>query len=262
MKCIYWNTKQITTIDYIIDIIEQENPDVFFLSEINVNTILSNTIALNKISFEHFPNPGCDRVIIIKNKKFSINLGRQSTYYSTVICPEQNIFLISVHLPSQMFQSFDGLKGFMRNFRAEIDQEIGSSITENILIIGDFNINPFEKPMIDFDGFAASNSINFRAKITHLSIEKTLYYNPTWQLYSRTYFPGSKHFNRPSGSAYDIIEHHYLDQVVLSHCLTKNIVTEKIDVVEKTAKFVFFDKLNYKIKISDHLPLTYDFNIK
>jgi hypothetical protein len=127
--------------------------------------------------------------------------------------------------------------------------------------MGDFNINPFEKPMIDFDGFGASNSIKLRKEAVHLQKRKALYYNPTWILYRENSFPGTKYFKRPSGSSFDILEHHFLDQVVLSYQMSQNIIFENINVLRKTKNFTLFNISTNSIDFSDHLPLIYEYKI-
>lgn len=261
MKCIYWNTRNMTTLDWVIDLINQEHPEFFFLSEISEETIESEQDKINEIGYQYFPNPGCERVKIICKQDISVELGLQTRYY-TAIKTESEINLIAVHLPSLMFQNFDSLKEFIRDFRTNIDAEIGTSLDERILIIGDFNVNPFEKPMIDFDGFLASNSTNSRPEITHLGKTKQLYFNPTWQLYNRVHFPGTKHFKRPTGSSYDILEFHYLDQVVISQKLKVDKSDDQIYVIEETDKFDYLNKTKNTIQNSDHLPLIYNITLK
>ncbi|SFT15812.1 Exonuclease III [Sphingobacterium wenxiniae] len=259
MKLIYWNSKKQSDFKTIECILGEENPDILFLSESNKNLFEDNKFYLELIDYEHFENPGCQRVIILKKKNLKLSLAIQSPFYTSVKCLDNNIFIISVHLPSQMFQHMDGLKSHIRLFRQDIDSLIGDSSKVDIIVIGDFNVNPFEKPMIDFDGFAASNSVNLRKKITHLQNTKELYYNPTWKLYRENSFPGTKYFRRPSASAYDVLEHHFLDQVVVSYSLSQKIIEEKIKVLEETTTKVFFDKMTSSILESDHLPLIYEF---
>jgi len=259
MKCIYWNTKNISEIDRVIEIATQENPDLIFLSETSIELLNVNSDQLDKIGYEYFPNPGCERVIILKRKVIDIELGLQTRYYTSLKITGINTHIISVHLPSQMFQHMDALKEFIRDFRTNIDSEIGSSLTERILIIGDFNVSPFDKAMIDFDGFVATNSINARSEITHLGKNRSTYYNPTWQLYSRNYFPGTKHFKRPSGSSYDVLEFHYLDQVVISQRLRQDMATDNIEIIENAESHSFFDKTKNMIEGSDHSPIMYEF---
>ena len=261
MKIIYWNTKYNSDYLTIKDILVDESPDLLFLSETNNNIITSNNPELLSINYEHFENPGCSRIIILKKKGLRLSIGRQDAYYSSVKEITTGVIFISVHLPSQMFQSMDGLKSYIRSFRNEIDAEFGNSSQKDILIIGDFNVSPFEKPMIDFDGFSASNSKKLSKVATHLKTKKELYYNPTWSLYINNNFPGTIYFKRPSNSSYDILEHHLLDQVVISYSLNRKLISEFINILKVTSNKTFFDKSTNTVKISDHLPLIYEYKI-
>lgn len=258
MKFLYWNTNNINTLDEIIDLLSQEKPHIFFLSEISELTLNDNITNLETIGYKLLLNPGCLRVRIIYKIDIDLELGIQNKYFTHVKLSEQNAHIISLHLPSQMFQHMDSLKEFIRDFRNKIDTNIGSPEEQNIIIIGDFNVNPFEKPMIDFDGFSATNSIKSRKKITHLGKQKSLYYNPTWKLYNNNDFPGTKYFRRPSASSYDIIEHHFLDQVVISPKLLEIISNEDIKVITQSSKYKYFSNEINSILISDHLPLSYE----
>lgn len=262
MKSIYWNTNNIKTFSGIDNLLKHKTPDLLFLSEIEDKLIEDNDKKLAKLGYEHFENPGCDRVSIIKKTTLLADLKFQNHYYTSLKEKTTDTYFISIHLPSQMFQHMKALKEFIRDFRNDIDDEIGSSLDKNIIVIGDFNVNPHEEPMIDFDGFLATNSINTRKTITHLDKKRTTYYNPTWQLYSRKKFPGTKAFNRPSGSSYDILEYHFLDQVVISQHLLSNIVGENIEVIEKTKNINFYDEKKNSAVESDHLPLMYQFKLK
>ncbi len=261
MKSIYWNTKDIKDLDRVLDLLAKESPEIMFLAETDENVIVAQESQLTKINYQFFPNPGCERVKIIKRFDFDIELSLQSRYYSAVFIKDLKIYLISVHLPSLLFQHMDSLKEFIREFRTSVDAEIGSSLDTNILFIGDFNVNPFEKPMIDFDGFLATNSVKAKGEITHLGKRKASYYNPTWQLYSRKNFPGTKYYKRPSGASYDILEFHYLDQVLVSQYLKNQIIDERIEVIEKSDNYTFFNIADNSVEGSDHLPILYEFKI-
>jgi len=259
MKFIFWNVKNRLNIEIILEILKHESPGLLFLAEAGKVLKNEDIERIQKTDYEYLDNPGCDRIRIIKKKDLKISLSKQSDYYSSL--KYENVVIISVHLPSQMYQHMDGLKRYFRDLRTELDSEFGSSIEKDIVIVGDFNVNPFEKPLIDFDGFSASNSIKLNKEATHLKTKKALYYNPTWMLYSNAKFPGTKYFKRPSASAFDILEHHFLDQVIISYSMSQKVIYQKIELLEKTTNYTFFDQVTNSIKISDHLPLIYEYKI-
>lgn len=262
MKTIFWNTKNINDFKIVLSILKDESPDFLFLAEFNKDYFSSFNDDLNNLDYEHFLNPGCEKIIIIKKKKFlDIELSIQHNDYSALYIKALDIYIISLHMPSQMAYSLDALKYNLSEFKFEFENHIGNSEQKSILLIGDFNVNPFESPIINYDGLSATNTTNFNVIKKHRGSENHIYYNPTWKLYSNNNFPGTFKKSRPSNSVFDVIDHHYLDQVILSHKLLKRIVKEDINTIIKTSEFDIFDITSNRIKHSDHLPIKYELEI-
>ena len=258
MKIIYWNANKNTEIKLICEMLLENIPDILFLSEINESFLNSNSLALKSIGYKIYPNPGCERVKIIIAGNTIISLGLQNKFFTSVLT-QDGLYIISVHFPSQMYNHMDGQKYNLRNFRNNIDGIIGSSNTTPILIIGDMNVNPYEPAMVNYDGFMASNSLKSRETIKYIEEYRETYYNPTWRLYTEPNFPGTKKFPRPSGSSFDIIEFHFLDQVVISNNLKNKIVIDELKLIKETTNFKLYNKRYNRIDYSDHLPLQYEF---
>ena len=164
-------------------------------------------------------------------------------------------------MPSQMAYNLDALKYNISEFKFEFENHIGNSNEKNILIIGDFNVNPFESPMVNYDGMSATNTTRFNVIKKFRGRDNHIYYNPTWKLYLDNEFPGTFLKKRPSNSVFDVIDHHYLDQVILSFKLKENLISENINTLKKTPEYEFCDSIRNKILISDHLPLKYEFEL-
>jgi exonuclease III len=257
MDVLFWNACKSSNYSLLAEILHNFKPDLFFLAEFSINNSILDIF--EELGYTLIEAPGCKRVVtfILNTRKFK--LGLQSAYYSNILC--DNIHFIAVHFPSQLYNNLDGLKNNLKNFRDIIDDKIGSSNKREILIIGDFNVNPFETPMINFDGFSAINCINARSTVTYIEQIRETYYNATWRLYSNNKFPGTTKYNRPSGYSFDILEHHFLDQVLLSNKLKNEILEDEIQVINKTSNYSFLID-NKKVVHSDHLPLLYKFKVK
>lgn len=260
MKIIYWNTNKNQNINLLCELLQENLPDIFFVSEIDESYLTDNQHLLEGLGYRPFPNPGCERVKIIISIKLTISLGLQNKFFTHVIA-EEDLNIISVHFPSQMYNHMDGQKYNLKHFRDKIDNLIGSSNTTPIIVIGDMNVNPYEPAMVNYDGFMASNSNKARQTIKYIEDYRETYYNPTWRLYVESEFPGTKKFPRPSGSSFDIIEFHFLDQVVLSNKFLSKIISDDLGLVKGTANFKFYNKKYNRIDYSDHLPLSYEFKI-
>lgn len=255
----YWNTNGFKDIKAYQELLVEYAPDILFTSETSEELVNNFHSDLDAVGYIHKENPGCERVKIFARKDLSCELGIQNKFYTSLIV--DNITIISVHLPSQMFHHLESLRDYLRKFRSRIDSEIGNSSEKSVLIIGDVNVNPYEPAMVNFDGFMATNSIKARDKIKTIDNEdaREPYYNPSWRLYSNNTFPGTKKFPRPSGSSYDIIEFHLLDQVLLSIKLKDSIEADKIEIVASTSNFKLLNEKYNRVDYSDHLPLFYQF---
>lgn len=242
--------------------IETEQPDLLYLAEYKQLDIEAFKTNLQSLNYQIIPNPGCNKILIISSRTVDdINLTLQQNDYSGIYLKRTDINIIALHMPSQYSYDFDALKYNISEFKSDFEQYIGKSSNTNIILIGDFNVNPFEKPMVNYDGLAATNSVNFNSKRTFRGKQKEVYYNPTWKLYAKTYFPGSFYRKRPSNSSFDVIEHHFLDQVVLSEKFLKKIKVDHIDLIEETKNYTIFDSSSYNINYSDHLPIKYEYTL-
>lgn len=259
MKLMYWNTNGFIDFKTFNELLVEYAPDILFTSETSEELINNFKDEFDKIGYINQENPGCERVKIFARKNLYCELGIQNKFYTSIIV--NNITIISVHLPSQMFHHLESLRDYLRKFRNKIDSEIGNSSEKSILIIGDLNVNPYEPALINFDGFMATNSIKARGKIKTIDSEdaREPYYNPSWRLYSNNMFPGTKKFPRPSGSSYDIIEFHLLDQVLISNKLKDSIEEDKIEIITSTSSYKLLNEQYNRVDYSDHLPLFYQF---
>lgn len=255
MKIIFWNCNLKDSEDIINDIVISEVPDIIILAEVN------NNYEGEIINYTKVPNVGCSRIDVYAKNNTSLSLGLQNTYYTGIYLGDYNINLIGVHFPSQMYQSFDGIKKVIRKFKESIQRDIGFSSKENIVFIGDFNVSPYDPPMIGFDGLAATNSLSSRFKKKHLGESTEFYYNPTWKLYNESGFPGSFNYSRPSATSFDIIENHLLDQVVVSKLFIDNFNKFEVSLIKNTNNYSYFSLASSKILISDHLPLKFEIHI-
>lgn len=262
MKTIFWNTKRINDFKIILSILKEEVPDFLFLAEFTKDDFSTFDKDLNDVDYEHYSNPGCGKIVIIKKKSLTdVNLSIQHNDYSALYLKTLDLYIIALHMPSQMSYSLDALEYNLSEFKFEFENHIGNSEQKSILLIGDFNVNPFESPIINYNGLSATNTTNFNVIKKFRGSENHIYYNPTWKLYTNNSFPGTFKKARPSNSVFDVIDHHYLDQVILSHKLLKRITKEEINTVNKTSEFDIFDITTNKINYSDHLPIKYEFQI-
>ncbi len=150
-------------------------------------------------------------------------------------------------------------KSFPRKKRIHMSDHIGlieeklHSIV-NSMLIGDFNVDPFEMPMISFSGMSATNGLacSRREEVTRAGEKTKLFYNPMWTLYSPYKDrPGSHRYSRLGE---DVVSWHFLDQVIIRPTLIDSFKFESLKLINGTENYNYLNR-NQTPYLSDHLPL-------
>ena len=138
-----------------------------------------------------------------------------------------------------------------------IAHERGQSC-KNTLVIGDFNINPFETACI---GAGYMHAIPFPEEVRRHArqvggAEYAKFYNPTWKFLGNRAAPYSTYHYDNSGKV-DNFYWNVFDQVLIKPSLIPAFDESKLGIVTKTKNHVLVKENGKpdKEKYSDHLPL-------
>jgi hypothetical protein len=146
---------------------------------------------------------------------------------------------------------------FKKNFD-QIEDDIG---IKKSVIIGDFNMNPFEKGMVSADGFHSipcSKVIQTKkGKRTIRDREHTMFYNPMWNLLGDIDNKPGTYYH--SSNSYNVYFWNILDQVIMRPDLIDYFDKYSLKILTNTGEISLIDN-NGKPKVSDHLPITFRFN--
>ncbi|TRW91484.1 hypothetical protein [Candidatus Methylobacter oryzae] len=260
MKFLFWNIQKKSLINEIAELISESNCQIYAFAE-SSDEIIEETIKLlikqYNIACYLYPNPGCEKIkIVIMGQVENITLLNQNTHYSLIkISGQHNELIVCfVHFPSKLHHTLNQLRRISELLRNQILDEENSNGISDTLVIGDFNVDPFEMPMISFTGMAATNGISCsqRESIVCDGEENRLFYNPMWTLYS-------SHKERPGTHKYirtgeDVVSWHFLDQVIIRPTLIDRFKFESLKLVKKTKNYNYLN-INQVPKLSDHLPL-------
>ncbi|HLX64674.1 MAG TPA: hypothetical protein VKX17_25610 [Planctomycetota bacterium] len=173
----------------------------------------------------------------------------------------QDILLGILHLPSklEMSDNDQALECTRYSERIRmIEERFGHRRT---VVVGDFNMNPFEFGVIAARGFNAvmTRSVAGRESRTVQGLEYPFFYNPMW-----TKFGDLK--NRPSGSCYFDMsgrhENYYwniFDQVLVRPELMHNLREDDLHILTDDGVETLLDKNDRPNSqdASDHLPITF-----
>jgi endonuclease/exonuclease/phosphatase family metal-dependent hydrolase len=176
----------------------------------------------------------------------------------------KDINLIAVHFPSKLFwsdqsQSFECVE-LMARIR-KLENDLGN---DNTIVIGDFNMNPFEFGMLSSVGL---HSLKDRKKIENERFRKVnqreydMFYNPMWN------FLGDFNKERQGTYYYRKNDHISLDwntfdQVLIRPSLIRNFDENQIHVIHEINGIRILDDDAIPDKeYSDHLPLELTLNL-
>ncbi|PJZ64072.1 hypothetical protein CH371_20065 [Leptospira wolffii] len=196
-----------------------------------------NTAAINII------NEDMDRLLILSIKTLELD----------------EIIVCSIHFYDKRNHDSNDQLSLTQDFALHLNALESRRKHFKTLIIGDFNMNPFESGMISAKGFNAVNSLSI-AKVgarTYKAKEYKYFFNPMWK-----YFTNSEQF--PLGtywhSSPQSTELHWnlLDQIIIRPDLADYLIHNRLEdiVIHK------IDSLNFATQnlrpdhsVSDHFPI-------
>lgn len=218
--------------------------------------------------YRYCPSIGCDKITLFTRfndkliKPFK-ETGRMSIRNLT-LPGSDDILLGMLHFPSkvhysiesQLSQSFE-----IMNVIRDAEEEVGHRRT---LLVGDFNMNPFESSFSSSNGFNAISCKQIALKKARVVQGKSFpfFYNPMWNfLGDETKGPPGTfyhHFSENVGHYWNI-----LDQVLIRPEILHLFKHEKSIIIERFSNHSLLNKngIPDKVNYSDHLPIFFSLTI-
>lgn len=172
------------------------------------------------------------------------------------------VLLVAVHIPSKMYKDESEQASIASRIAREIDireQERGHTRT---IVIGDFNMNPFEIGLIGADHFHSVMDKQIALKQSRIvsGEKRKFFYNPMW----------SRLGDDSEGCAgtyyYDTKMNNYFwntfDQVLLRPSLLDCFLQENLKVIDKIGGVSLIENGKISEKFSDHLPIMIELAIE
>ncbi|PDZ04043.1 hypothetical protein CON03_20370 [Bacillus cereus] len=187
-----------------------------------------------------------------------------STYYNLY---GTKILINLVHLRDKYNYSDKTLDGHARNHAKYIRRLEDEFKIKNSLMVGDFNLNPYQDGMINVDAFNAIMCPNIASKgIRRWSGEEYKYfYNPTWSIFGKqgdgqvlgTYF-----YN--NSSEVDVAYWYMLDQLLLRKDMLDLYKSSSLEIISKvkTIELTNDKGIPNTAEYSDHFPIKFTIEIK
>lgn len=136
--------------------------------------------------------------------------------------------------------------------------------TENSIVVGDFNMNPFDSGMVSSLSFNAVMCPQIAKKRSRkvLQEERKFYYNPMWHLMGNASnsSKGTFYYSTETKSYY----WYTYDQVILRPDLIDKFDLNKLKIIDVINKNRLTSKNNIpdKKRISDHLPIKFELKME
>lgn len=264
LNILFWNVQKKDLTTQIVNIAYSKDVDILVLAENPVSQV-KLIQALNvkgPFYFLNHPLSQCRKITIITKFHFDSIVPIEEDHRLTVrhvhLPSGENFLLTALHLID---------KG---NFTAESQNEGASLVAEDLIkvekrlqldrhiVIGDFNMNPFETGMIKANGFhgTMSSEVARRGSRTVQQREYPYFYNPTWSLFGdlNKDVSGTYYYQRAEHVSY---EWNVFDQVLIRPNMVNNFVKDSLEIIQTDSVTSLITQRNIPDKkaFSDHLPL-------
>lgn len=261
MKYLFWNTHKNEKINSVLcDLIIENGISIVVLAEYVADLDeLIELLDINGISMQQYPTIGCDRIHILGEVGLCVETHLHADRWSIQVLNSE-IILCCVHLNSQIYSdNAEKREMDIEQIVGDIQRCESELITKNTIIVGDFNVNPYDKSCISARYFHAIPVYEESKRESRIVSGKETYmfYNPMWNFFGDfhepygTYYHGSSDTINPYWNVYD--------QVIIRPALRKRFVDKSLRIITETVQTSLLDgKRHPDREISDHLPLVFE----
>jgi endonuclease/exonuclease/phosphatase family metal-dependent hydrolase len=256
--------------DLIVDFIREAELDILCLAECEENTLENTLLKINRL---FAPN---DAFSLIPHEKSQVRIlsrleegifSDKGTHYDSerwsahhVRISDQVYFnLMVVHFPSKLHWSNESQAMECVNLAHDIRKVEDKTDCKKTVVIGDFNMDPFEPGMVSANGLHALSDLSILTKGQEgrkvNDIFYPFFYNPMWNHFGDHQPPAGTYY-------YSLATHisyrwHLFDQVLVRPALHENLRPNSTKIVTKVASTSLISDRGTPSKELeiDHLPI-------
>ena len=265
---LFWNVNARPRMDLIRELVHFHAIDILMLAECKEldDDILNNLNASQDI----FKKPR------LTNSKFCKIFYRASQYsletleswprypfYKLKSPVGNSVLLVVSHLPSKRYSNDDNQASHCAVIADHIKKRESTLGHTRTLVVGDLNMNPFEKGMIDANGFHAVSTRDIadtRSRIVQ-GQKYEFFFNPMWRFFGDASPgpPGSYYY---PDSGYISYFWHIFDQVLLRPALLPFFKDNSLRILTKVGSISLLkNNIPDRNVGSDHLPILFSLNL-
>jgi hypothetical protein len=265
-RFLFWNINRKPLAGLVAELAEIQRIDVVVLAECDTDpsAILLSLNRSPEAGF-HFPTGLSRRVTVFTrfSREFlqPVYESERVTIRRLALPAREPVLLAAAHLPSKLHWSADSQALECAELARIIDAEERKAGHRRTILVGDFNMNPFETGLVGSVGLHSVMSRNVASRETRTvqGREYPFFYNPMWS-----------HFGDARGETagsyfYDAGEHvnyywNLFDQVLIRPELTKGFDPARLEIVKTIGarSLVRPNGTPDKATGSDHLPLIFE----
>lgn len=271
LKILFWNInkKGNEAIEKIKNVTEEV--DILLLCESNIkDDLIESELKLKRIPFKSDFDFSDLTPKLYSNLKagilehYSNSPSKRLSFYTLKTVDFGEIILAGIHFPSKLYYDGNSQLNIAVSYNKWIKDIEKLRSHKRTIVIGDFNMNPFEEGMIQPSGFNStlSSKIAKSGQRTFHYCKYDFFYNPMWNWLGdkehnsgKDKLPGSYYFKTSSDA--NQIFWNMFDNVIIRPEIIDTIDYTTLKILE-----VFdMDNTNDNVKFTDHLPLTFNLKI-
>lgn len=250
MNIVFWNTYKNTNInDILLDLIQSKNIDILILAEYTANiTELIYELYIKDLLFNEIKTISCKKIKIICKNGINMQLHDDNTNYASFKITKEllEFQLFATHFPSKMRNSDNNRRIVASQLKNDAEHY------EKVIVVGDFNSNPFEETMVSLTGMHALPSKKIKTR-TVQGIKKETLYNPMWKFFGDFEDCPGTYYNDNS----DDVNYywHIFDQILISENMIRVFKIDELEIIKKIKEINLIKNKKIDKDISDHLPI-------
>jgi endonuclease/exonuclease/phosphatase family metal-dependent hydrolase len=267
---LFWNTNGNQIPHLVVDLAKAHAVDVLILAESNMRDadLLEQLNTPPSAQLYHLPRSQCQSIRVFTRflPEFMIETA-ESDHYSVrrlSLPARDQITLAIAHLPSKLFWSEDSLAFECTQVAKLIAREEAKAGHYRTLLVGDLNMNPFEKGLIGAAGLHAVMSRDIAARVSRTvqKVDYRFFYNPMWSHF------GDGGPGPPGTYFYERAEHvnyywNIFDQVLIRPDLMNRFPNDALRILTEAAGTPLTRETGRPDQrtASDHLPILFKLDI-
>jgi exonuclease III len=265
-RIIFWNVNKKDLTSLVCSIAKSTNADVIVLNENEVPREQTLKALQENVSQDfYYPNasPSSEKRFHCFCRNLKLDLSEihalPRTSVRKINIGQHRVLLALVHGVDMRNYDADTRQSFVQTLVSNMEFVKKEQKTNKLILLGDFNMNPYDKAMnlaAELNAMMTKSCVE-KGLRRHIDQDYDFYYNPMWSLFG-------DNTNGPAGTIYNTSSQgHYgwsmLDQVLINHSIVNLFQNVKI-LTEAGTQSLMDGKGRPNSNIaSDHFPILVNF---